>query len=113
MSQPVAFRMPYLAMIEEARVMPKRFGVDMTAHIAAQIDAQEVKNVAKAEWTVLHNGKLLPVTNLYDSDGNDIFNPMHARTVVAYDASRPDKRWITITKIDPGDIWRLHDGNLG
>lgn len=107
MKQPLAYRTPYLPKVEEARVMPKQFGIDMQKHIDAQVDAREIANVVKAKWTLLHDGILLPVTNLYDRDGNEIYNPMRAYSVVVY-TGLADKPWTTISNIDPGELWRRH-----
>lgn len=69
-------------------------------------ETQERRNVAAARWSIMHDGKLLPVTNVYDSDGNEITNHFHASACVAFDASLPDGKWLTIGNLDPTDLNR-------
>ena len=80
------------------------YGIDLTAAFSDAEEARERENVKNAKWTILHNGKLLPVCNLYDSDGNEIANHFHAFVCVAYDASLSDGNWLTISRLDPGDL---------
>lgn len=79
--------------------------IDFKAASSAAVEAQERVNVKNARWTIMHDGMLLPVTNLYDSEGNEISNPMRAYSVVAYDASRSSENWTTISGVDPGEVW--------
>lgn len=67
-------------------------------------EAQERRNVARARWTILHDGNLLPVTNLYDSEGEEINDPLRACAVVCFDPDNPDGNWWTIGNIDPGEV---------
>lgn len=72
-------------------------------------EAQERRNVARAKWTILYGGNLLPVTNLYDSEGEEINDPMCARACVAFDPSLTEGHWVTIGNIDPGEVlWSRH-----
>lgn len=71
-------------------------------------EARERRNVEYAKWSVLEDGNLLPVTNIYDSDGNEIANPMHAATCVAYDAARQNQKWV-VMRLEPGELWRRHN----
>lgn len=74
-------------------------------------ESQERRNVARAKWTILYDGNLLPVTNLYDSDAEEIDDPMHACACVAYDPDSTDTEghWLTIGSLDPGEVlWSRH-----
>lgn len=68
-------------------------------------EAQERENVRLARWSILHNGKVLPVTNLYDSDAESTMDAMLACAAVAYDRDATDGKWIALGNLDPGDIW--------
>lgn len=73
-------------------------------------EARERANLAAAKWSILFGGILLTVTNLYDSDGNEIANPMRAVTCVAFDADRTaGQQWLVIEGLDPGEIWSRHN----
>lgn len=66
--------------------------------------AQERLNVANHKWTILRNGKLLPVVNLFGIDGQPVANPMHAFRVVVYE----DEQWL-VYPCQPGELWSRHD----
>jgi hypothetical protein len=61
--------------------------------------------VAKSKYTIIHEGKLLPVTNLFGMDGRDVTNPMHAFQCVVYDkdSTDPKGKWTWMT-CEPGEI---------
>lgn len=82
------------------------YGIDC-GRIFERTEAEERANVATAKWDLFEDGKLLPVTNLYDSDGTEIENPMHAATCVVYDETRIAGRWI-VMRLEPGELWRRH-----
>ncbi len=65
-----------------------------------KLSAAERVNLASAKYSVHHNGKFLPVTNLFDSDGNEISNPMRADRCVCCDES---SGWYVV-RVKPGDI---------
>ena len=68
-------------------------------------DETVARNVANAKWTIMHEGKLLPVTDLFGMDGRDVTNPMHAFQCVVYnkDGTDPKGKWIWMT-CTPGEI---------
>jgi hypothetical protein len=73
--------------------------------------ALERINVARAKYSVEYDGKLLPVTNLLDSEGVEVFSPIDASRCVCYDESAPDgEKWRVIWGLDPGDIRSICDG---
>lgn len=88
---------------DENRIMSPDYGIDLKS------EAVERFNVRRAKWTILHDGNLLPVTNLFDSDGNEIQNPLRAVAVVAYDEYVAKDHWLTIGNVDPGEIWNRHE----
>lgn len=59
---------------------------------------------AAARYSIMHDGKLLPVTNMYDSDGNETSNNFRAYVCVAFDSQLDDGSWVTISNLDPGDV---------
>lgn len=67
--------------------------------------ARERANVENARWTILHDGDILPVTNLYDGEGRATSNPNEAFSIVAFDKRLTEGKWLAISKIEPGDIW--------
>lgn len=86
-------------------------GIDMSK-LAEYSEAQERENVRLARWTVMHEGKLLPVTTLFGSDGNETANPFRALMVVAYDRDLPNGKWLTIDGIKPGEVLERHNGQV-
>jgi len=68
---------------------------------ASLLSEEESFHIAHAKWTVMCNGKLLPVTNLMSLHGDRVGNPMHAHACVAFD---PDMGWIAV-ECKPGDIY--------
>lgn len=87
----------------DPEMLPDGYGIDLKS------EAVERRNIARAKYTILRNGLLLPVTNLFDSDGEEIQNPMHAARVVVYNASRPDGDLWEVYEIDPGELWSRHE----
>ncbi len=77
-------------------------------------EAQERYNVERAKWVIDHCGKVLPVTNLFDTDSNESFDPILAVACVAYDADskHPEGKWLCLGNLEPGDIWRKTDGEV-
>ena len=71
----------------------------------AQEREAEDRNVANHKFTIMHEGKLLPVTNMFGMDGRDVIDPMHAFQCVVYDKDSTDPKgqwvWMTCT---PGEI---------
>lgn len=68
--------------------------------------AKEQRNIANAKWLIDHDGKVLPVTNLYDSDGESTDSPVLTRSLVAYDADNQiGGKWLAIGNVEPGDVW--------
>lgn len=80
-------------------------GIDCAEAISGYTEAQERENVRLAKWSILHNGKVLPVTNLYDSDGAATDDRILADRAVAFDKDRPSGPWVTISGLEPYDIW--------
>lgn len=68
-------------------------------------EADEAVSIESARWTILHDGLILPVTTMFDGDGNLTNNPMHAYSIVCYNEHLTDGRWMTISNVDSGDIW--------
>lgn len=68
-------------------------------------EAQERASILAARWTILQDGLILPVTNLFDSDGNRTGNPHEAFSVVAYNEHLTGDKWMMISEIEPGDVW--------
>lgn len=60
-------------------------------------EAIERTNVGRAKYLIRHEGKDLPVTNLFDSDGNEVNDPRVATRCVAYDKSLPGAKWVAIS----------------
>src|SRR4051812_17805336 len=87
---------------DENRIPPKSYGIDFKS------EAVERFNVRHAKWTILYGGNLLPVTNLFDSEGNEIQNPMRAVSIVAYDEHVPKERWLVML-VSPGELWCRHE----
>lgn len=81
-------------------------GFDCSAAIGGYTEAQERENVRLAKWSILHDGKLLPVTNLYDSEGEATEDWILADRAVAFDKDRADGNWVTIYSLEPYDIWK-------
>lgn len=67
--------------------------------------AVERHSVASAKYSIEWDGRVLPVTNLFDSEGVEVFSPIDACRCVCYDESNPgDAQWRVIWNLNPGDI---------
>jgi hypothetical protein len=69
-----------------------------------ELTPDERASIAAAKYTVLYDGRLLPVVHMMDNYGGDVQNPMRAFRYVAYDAEGPeDGKWIA-ERCKPGEI---------
>lgn len=70
-----------------------------------ELTPEERTNIAAAKYTILHEGHLLPVTNMFDNHGDDVDSPMRAFRCVAYWADAPgdEGKWYAI-QCKPGEI---------
>jgi hypothetical protein len=93
-------------MIDVRDIDAESHGIDCSGALGGYTEVQERENVRLAKWSILHDGKLLPVTNLYDSEGEATDDWILADRAVAFDADRADGNWITISGLEPYDIWK-------
>lgn len=70
--------------------------------------ARERSNIANAKWVFDYDGKVLPVTNLFDSEGEATNDHVLACSCVAYDAEskHPNGKWLCFGNLEPGEVWR-------
>lgn len=73
--------------------------------------AQEIRNVARAKFIFDYEGKVLPVTNLFDREGDATDCLELATSCVAYDADskHPQGKWLCFGNLSPGEVWRKID----
>ena len=60
-------------------------------------------NVARAKYFIERDGKDLPVTNLFDSEGVEVRDSRDAFWCVVYDESLPGDKW-AVYRLDPGEL---------
>lgn len=80
---------------------PPKVPAGMRADITE--DAAGALAVAGYKFTILHEGKVLPVTNMFGMDGREVSNPMHAFRCVVFDKDGPEGKWVAIT-CTPGEL---------
>jgi hypothetical protein len=68
-------------------------GIDLSAALSPEEPSEH-------KWTILQEGKLLPVTVLLGMDGQRVGNPLHAFRCVV----RVIGGWQAI-RCEPGEIW--------
>lgn len=79
--------------------------------VGAELE-QELRNIARAKFIFDYDGKVLPVTNLFDREGDATDCPELATSCVAYDADskHPQGKWLCFGNLEPGEVWRKTDG---
>lgn len=83
-------------------LMRRRRGIDCEAAISAL-------NVARSKFWIEHNGRMLKVTNLFDTNGTEIFVPTDRLfSCVAYDDHATSGHWLTLSPISCDEIRSPH-----